>query len=143
MITAPWKKVSKGTNGGVTIDGLVYGALGSILLTSVASLTLVLAHPHRSMDVRAFVLLTVSGLAGSIIDSVLGALLQVTVTDKSSGKVIEGAGGQRVKVLPNGSRVQIGQDLLTNNGVNFVMAAMASLGAMGIAYRLDYGLVVR
>lgn len=143
MITAPWRKVPKGTNGGVTIDGLAYGALGSVLLTSVASFALFLAPPHKSMDVRAFALLTAAGLAGSIIDSVLGALLQVTVTDKGSGKVVEGSGGQRVKVLPNGSRVQAGQDLLTNNGVNFVMAATASLGAMGVAYMLEYGLVAR
>lgn len=143
MITAPWRKVPKGTNGGVTIDGLVYGALGSVLLTAVASLALFLAHPYKSMDVQAFVLLTASGLAGSIIDSILGALLQVTVTDKGSGKVVEGSGGQRVKVLPNGSRSQFGQDLLTNNGVNFAMAAIASVGAMGVAYVLDYGLVSR
>ena len=42
-----------------------------------------------------------------------------------------------MKVLPDGSRVQIGTDLLTNNGVNFVMASSASMLAMGIAYVLD------
>lgn len=136
MITAPWTKVPKGTNGGVTIDGLKYGALGGALLTLVAVLALALAEPHISIDGRTAALLIGSGLAGSIIDSVLGAHLQATVTDRGTGKVVEGPGGQRVKVLPGGTRIQIGWDILTNNGVNFVMAATASLLAMGVAHEL-------
>jgi uncharacterized membrane protein len=141
MVTAPWKKVPKGTNGGVTVDGLLYGALGGLLLTIVASLALYFAPPHRVIDSRTALLLVVAGLAGSVIDSILGALLQATVVDKGTGKVVEGAGGQRVKVLEGGSRAQLGIDLLTNNGVNFVMAALASVLAMGAAHVLGYGLV--
>ncbi|KAF7186509.1 Protein PGR [Pseudocercospora fuligena] len=137
LITAPWKKVPKGTNGGVTIDGLKYSVLGSGLLTFVAGMVLFFAEPRVMMDAKVSGLLVVAGLVGSVIDSVLGALAQVTVTDKGTGKVVEGAGGQRVKVLPDGSRVQIGTDLLTNNGVNFVMASSASILAMGVAYVLD------
>ncbi|KAF2164866.1 hypothetical protein M409DRAFT_24771 [Zasmidium cellare ATCC 36951] len=140
MITAPWRKVPKGTNGGVSVDGLAYGALGSLLLTLVAGAAIYLAPPREVLDVRTAGLLVAAGLAGSVIDSVLGAVVQVTVTDKRSGKVVEGAGGQRVKVLPDGTRVQMGTDLLTNNGVNFFMAALASLGAMGVAYVFDLGL---
>lgn len=44
--------------------------------------------------------------------------------------------GQRVKVLPDGGRIQTGTDLLTNNGVNFVMASSASILAMGASYVL-------
>ncbi|SMR58725.1 unnamed protein product [Zymoseptoria tritici ST99CH_1E4] len=137
MVTAPWKKVPKGTNGGITIDGLKYGALGSSMLTFVASLALYLLPPHGQMNPRASILLIVAGLAGSVIDSVLGALVQATVVDKGTGKVVEGAGGQRVKVLQGGSRAQVGIDLLTNNGVNFVMAALASVLAMGAAHVLE------
>lgn len=140
MIMAPWRRVPKGTNGGVTIDGLLYGALGSVLLTLVAGLAMHLAPPRDVMDTKTAGLLVAAGLVGSVIDSILGALVQVTVTDKRSGKVVEGAGGQRVKILPEGSRVQLGTDLLTNNGVNFVMAALASLLAMGVAHELDLGL---
>ncbi|EME78233.1 uncharacterized protein MYCFIDRAFT_51566 [Pseudocercospora fijiensis CIRAD86] len=137
MITAPWKKVARGTNGGVTVDGLKYSLVGSGLLTFVAGVGLFFGAPKVAMDAKVSGVLVMAGLAGSVIDSVLGALLQVTVTDKGTGKVIEGAGGQRVKVLPDGSRVQIGRDLLTNNGVNFVMACSASILAMGTAYLLD------
>lgn len=93
MITAPWKKVPKGTNGGVTVDGLKYSVLGSALLTFVAALVLFFATPKLTMDARVTGLLIVAGLVGSVIDSVLGAVVQVTVTDKGTGRVIEGAGG--------------------------------------------------
>ena len=139
LITAPWKQVPKGTNGGVTLDGLLYGALGGWLLTLTAGLALAFAPPHATIDVRTAGLLTVMGLLGSVIDSILGALVQVTVTDKGSGKVVEGPGGTRVKVSSNGSRTQIGSDLLTNNGVNFAMAAITSMLAMGAAHVLGLG----
>lgn len=134
LITAPWKRVPRGTNGGVTIDGLLYGALGSFLLTFVAILALYFSSPRLAMAPATAAMLTVSGLMGSIIDSLLGALVQATVTDKKTGRVVEGPGGQRVKVDVGGSRVQIGLDLLTNNGVNFVMAATTSVLAMLTAY---------
>ncbi|KAM3424430.1 hypothetical protein BST61_g6435 [Cercospora zeina] len=134
LITAPWKTVPKGTNGGVTIDGFKYAGLGSSLLVMVAIASLTLAPPHVDVHPKITLTLIAAGIAGSIIDSVLGATCQVTVRDKDTGKVVEGPGGTRVKVLAGGTRVQVGKDLLTNNGVNFVMAALASLVAMAVAF---------
>ncbi|RMY99758.1 hypothetical protein D0862_06992 [Hortaea werneckii] len=143
LITAPWRKVARGTNGGVTMEGLVYGALGSCLLTVTAVLALrfcsgVEGVEGMTMDARTAALVSFMGLVGSVVDSVLGALTQVTVTDKGSGKVVEGPGGQRVLVADGskegGSRGVMGRDLLTNNGVNFVMAALTSGLGMGVAW---------
>lgn len=39
-----------------------------------------------------------------------------------------------MKVIPGDTRVQSGWDILSNNGVNFVMPTLASLLAMGVAY---------
>ena len=136
LITAPWKQVPRGTNGGVTVDGLMYGALGSFLLTLVAIFALYLAPPRIAMDATTAAVITVMGMMGSVIDSILGALVQATVTDKGTGKVVEGNGGQRVKVAVGGSRTLMGWDLLTNNGVNFWMAAITSVLTMGVAYIL-------
>ena len=140
MITAPWRRVRKGTNGGVTVAGLLYGALGGFLLVSVAMVALYGLPPRIMMDVRTAALLVVAGFAGSLIDSVLGALVQVTVTDKGTGRVVEGPGGKRVRVAQNGSRLQQGRDLLTNNGVNFAMAFVTSLATMAAAWVLELGL---
>lgn len=140
LITAPWQQVPRGTNGGVTLDGLMYGGLGSLLLTQTSRLMLFYLPPHKAVDWKAAALLTFMGLMGSVIDSLLGAVVQATVTDKGTGRVVEGHGGQRVKVVEGGSRVQMGWDLLTNNGVNFAMAALTSLLAIGTAWALDLSL---
>lgn len=136
LVIAPWKKVPRGTNGGMTIDGLVYGALGGLLLTFVAMAALYFAPPRQFMDVKTASVITIMGLLGSLIDSVLGALVQATVTDKGTGRVVEGPGGTRVRVAAGGSRVQTGLDILTNNGVNFVMATVTSLLAMCVVHSL-------
>ncbi|KAK5165489.1 uncharacterized protein LTR77_009018 [Saxophila tyrrhenica] len=143
LITAPWKRVPKGTNGGVTVEGLIYGGLGSLLLTLVAILYLYGYAPGIAMNEKTAGMLVFIGLMGSVIDSLLGALVQATVTDRKSGKVVEGPGGQRVKVAEGGGRLQIGSDLLTNNGVNFVMAALTSMLAMGVAHVLGFELSSR
>ncbi|TKA82375.1 hypothetical protein B0A55_01399 [Friedmanniomyces simplex] len=138
LITAPWKKVPPGTNGGVTFDGLLYGGLGSVLLVQTAALALKFLPPYIILAPPTAALLIGMGLLGSVIDSLLGAVVQATVTDKGTGRVVEGAGGQRVKV--GGERVQMGWDLLTNNGVNFAMAALTSVIAMGCAWTTDLSL---
>lgn len=138
LITKPWKRVPRGTNGGVTLEGLLYGLLGGFLLTIVANGALRFLPPFNRLHGPAVLMLTLMGLVGSVIDSVLGALVQATVTDKGSGRVVEGDGGRRVKVVPGGSRVVVGKDILTNNGVNFVMASLTSVLAMGLAWWLDF-----
>lgn len=140
LITAPWKRVPKGTNGGVTIEGLAYGLLASTLITMIAYTTLLLLPPYRACGTSEAVLVVVAGVFGSLLDSFLGATVQATVTDKSSGKVVEGPGGQKVMVTPGGTRVMVGWDLLSNSGVNFVMAAGTSIIAMAVAWVLDLGI---
>lgn len=137
LVTAPWKKVPRGTNGGVTREGLGYGLLASFLITVIAYIGTYTMPPYRMMDTRVATLVCVMGVFGSVLDSFLGATVQATVTDRGSGKVVEGPGGQRVQVLDGGSRVQLGRDILTNNGVNLAMAALTSLFAMGVAWMLD------
>lgn len=140
LVTAPWRKVPRGTNGGVTIEGLGYGLLASFLITVIAYLGLYFAAPYKIMNTPTALLVCGMGAFGSVLDSFLGATVQATVTDRNSGKVVEGPGGQRVKVLDGGSRVQLGRDILTNNGVNMAMAGLTSVFAMGVAWAFDMSL---
>ena len=140
LVTAPWKKVPRGTNGGITIEGLSYGLFASFLITCIAYVGYYFMPPYKLMDIRVAILVCGMGAFGSVLDSLLGATMQATVTERGSGKVVEGPGGQRVKVLDGGSRVQLGRDILTNNGVNLAMAALTSLFAMGAAWMLDLSL---
>ncbi|KAM0717211.1 hypothetical protein Q7P37_007063 [Cladosporium fusiforme] len=139
LVTAPWKNVPRGTNGGITKEGLGYGLLASFLITAIAYVGAYIMRPYTMIDMRVGILVCVMGVFGSLLDSFLGATVQATVTDRNSGKVVEGPGGQRVKVLEGGSRVQLGRDILTNNGVNLAMAALTSLSAMAVAWAFGLG----
>lgn len=161
------RKVPPGTNGGVTLLGLGAGLFGSVLMVTTAVLflptcteetapTLGGGAPWTMQDRRLFMaFLAAAGFAGTILDSVLGAVFQRSVKDVRSGKIVEGDGGSRAMVnttsatttatgaaaadekkqskgLP--SRViESGLDLLDNNDVNFLMAVTISVGAMFLA----------
>jgi len=124
LITQPWKRVPKGTNGGVTLAGLAAGLIGA---ATAATLMMGL---HADVGWTYLASLTALGLAGSVLDSLLGALCQATVEDKESGRVIEGPNGRRVLLSQGGSRVQRGRDLLNNNGVNFAMTLTIAVVGM-------------
>ncbi|KAJ6099052.1 hypothetical protein N7467_000587 [Penicillium canescens] len=166
------REVPPGTNGGVTVTGLGAGLLGSFIVSLTSAIVLPFCS-NAGIKERALwtVAMTFWGALGSVLDSVLGGLLQASVVDKRSGKVVEGSGGRKVLVHPasltkatgashpvttgkaaneatsRGSqgksklqeeahesrRVETGHDWLDNNGVNVLMAATMSVGAMGIA----------
>lgn len=159
----------RGTNGGVTLGGLAAGLLGSIVVVTAAMLFLPLCTSDTTRnpllfgtaaasasaawsgaDRRALMsFLVLWGLLGSLLDSVLGGLLQRSVRDTRTGKIVEGEGGIRVLVPEQPSRrgldnkseevrpasrvVENGWDLLDNNDVNFLMAVIMSVSAMVVA----------
>jgi uncharacterized membrane protein len=169
LILAPWRTVPKGTNGGVTLTGLLAGTLGAFMISVVSVGILPLCSssdpPSKHFLGSPYILgwttneklliiatMTGAGLVGSILDSVLGAIFQASVVDKNSGKIVEGIGGRKV-VLPSGSGAEkeksqqefstaVGWDILSNNGVNVVMAAsiaMLSMYAAGWVFGVDIG----
>jgi len=102
LITAPWRIVPPGTNGGVTVTGLGAGLLGAFILSVTSTLLLPFCKDWELAEKTAYTLaLTAAGFSGTLLDSLLGALFQASVVDVHSGKVVEGEGGR--KVLVNGS----------------------------------------
>jgi uncharacterized protein (TIGR00297 family) len=123
LITNPFKSVPPGTNGGVTVRGIWYGYLGSLVIAVVSVLFLPFCGPvkrsafdkaltragsiFRPIDtpnpytlqykVMLVIGLSLWGALGSLLDSLLGALLQASVIDRKTGKIVEGPGG--IKVL--------------------------------------------
>jgi uncharacterized membrane protein len=123
LITRPWVKVPRGTNGGVTIMGLGAGVLGASIVAVASVLVMPFCGGGRAAglgpvgrvlmagekeeayrgwtvtDKLIWVLaVTVWGALGSVLDSLLGAVLQASVVDRRTGKIVEGSGGEKVLV---------------------------------------------
>jgi uncharacterized membrane protein len=99
LITAPWRVVPPGTNGGVTAAGLGAGLLGAFILSATSTLLLPFCKDWTSAEKATYTLsLTAAGFYGTLLDSLLGALFQASVVDVHSGRVVEGEGGRKVLV---------------------------------------------
>lgn len=144
FLTFSPKRVPRGTNGGVTLAGLAAGLGGAACMAVVAVARL----PYcGSWTLGEKLLLgvgvTAVGGLGSVVDSVLGAVLQASVVDARTGKVVEGDGGGKVKILipakgnKTGGKVLIGRDLLSNNGVNLLMCSLMSIVGVASAFAVS------
>ncbi|KAH8696523.1 DUF92 domain protein [Talaromyces proteolyticus] len=107
LITSPTLRVvPPGTNGGVTLTGLLAGVLGAFLVSFASTLTLPFCEDSWSWihRIQWLVGMTIWGTLGSILDSFLGGFLQASVTDKRTGKIVEGSGGRKVLIHPSSAK---------------------------------------
>lgn len=115
------RKVPRGTNGGVTVWGLLAGVLGSLIVVASAMVFLPFcgapvlrllgcekwaivsdSTEGNGWDIEQIIFfscgMVIWGATGSVLDSILGGWLQQSVVDTRSGRVVEGEGGKRVLV---------------------------------------------
>ena len=125
-----WKKVPTGTNGGVTIVGLLASGFGGIVLgfAFLLSLKLFVGSDNFDMETQYPVLrLTLyAGLFGSIIDSLLGGFFQYS-----------GYCSLRKKVVSQPSRSTTfiaGSDVFDNDQVNLLSSFIMTLITPIFAY---------
>ncbi|XP_046872360.1 transmembrane protein 19 [Hypomesus transpacificus] len=126
-----WKEVPAGTNGGVTTVGLVASFLGGLTVGVayfISQLLFVedlhLADPQWPLIVYG----GVAGLIGSLLDSFLGAHMQYSGIDATTGKVVnhESVTTQRI----------CGKPILDNNGVNLFSSILIALMLPSLAWPL-------
>lgn len=110
-----FRKVPPGTNGGVTIWGLLCGLLGSLVIVTTSMALIPFCAPGSSIlgfkdtsgwdfrkRQRFTYAMTLWGALGSLLDSFLGGWLQQSVVDTRTGRIVEGQGGKTVLVSKDG-----------------------------------------
>lgn len=116
------RKVPPGTNGGVTLSGTAYSALGGGIIGAGAVILDVISG-LRTRPLACVAFGTACGILGSFVDSVLGATLQVTYFDKEKKQVCMPSHDGSV---PPGAVHVSGMNILTNAQVNLVSILLVS-----------------
>ncbi|XP_004932076.1 transmembrane protein 19 [Bombyx mori] len=122
LITS-WKKVPRGTNGGVTFIGTVFSGLGGFVIGLSQYFVLYLFSDKSSWDYAPpqwpiILMGTISGLLGSLVDSILGATLQFSGLNKE-GKIVNHS-YDAVKHIS-------GWNILDNHSVNLISTIIIGL----------------
>ena len=117
------KKVPRGTNGGISHTGLICSILGGFIIGAGSFVI----DTMNGLDVQSVPMILfgiVCGALGSIIDSILGATLQITYFDEDKKVVSD---------TPKNNAVRIaGMDVMSNTQVNLVSVLITSaLGFIG------------
>ena len=135
LITKPWKKVPPGTNGGISLVGLLASAAGGMVMGMTHGLFMpggiasILPFMTTSISttqfVRELLVLTcvgfVGGFGGSLLDSLLGATIQATYYDTETKKIAKRPGPATKTIT--------GWGFLSNEMVNVVSSLLSAVAA--------------
>jgi len=118
------QRVPKGTNGAVTMVGLVCSLLGGMVIGFAYYVGVLMSASSLDLDLAPNQLLLVlvggmGGLLGSLLDSLIGASLQFSGKDVKTGKIVEVA---REGVVPIAGKM-----VLDNHSVNLVSSILTAL----------------
>jgi len=118
------RKVPRGTNGAVTLMGLLASCLGGLLIGLTYYLGILLSASRSDISrapdqLNVLLLGAVGGLLGAVIDSLLGASLQFSGRDVKTGKIVE--------VCRSGVTPISGQQFLDNHSVNLVSTIITAV----------------
>uniref|UniRef100_A0A8P0NYS8 Transmembrane protein 19 n=1 Tax=Canis lupus familiaris TaxID=9615 RepID=A0A8P0NYS8_CANLF len=115
-----WEKVPVGTNGGVTVVGLVSSLLGGTFVGITYFLTQLVFVNDLDISAPQWPIIAFGGLAGllgSVVDSYLGATMQFTGLDESTGMVVNSPANE--------------------NSLEDAMTSILSLSYAPVQYRLN------
>ncbi|KFO70311.1 Transmembrane protein 19, partial [Cuculus canorus] len=123
-----WEKVPVGTNGGVTLVGLLSSFLGGMVVGIAYFLTQLIFVTDLEISAPQWPIIVfgaAAGLLGSIVDSYLGATMQYSGFDQNIGMV--------VNHQTKDSKHISGKPILDNNAVNLFSSIIIALGLPGVA----------
>lgn len=123
LLITTWKKVPKGTNGGVSLMGTVCSTLGGLVIGGAHYIVTIyfsddsmLAYAPPQWPILVFG--AVAGFLGSLIDSIMGAILQYSGVDKD-GKIVSHS-SLSVKHIS-------GRNILDNHSVNLMTTVVMGI----------------
>lgn len=120
LITS-FRKVAAGTSGGITNAGLLSASLGAFLIG--LSGWLFFQNTLESSAGTTILLIAFSGLFGSLIDSLLGATLQVQYRCPDCNRITE----RNSHCNENATLAISGKNWMNNDMVNFISTGAAAL----------------
>jgi uncharacterized protein (TIGR00297 family) len=123
-----FKPVLPGTSGGVTLSGLSGAFLGSLILV-LSGIGFLLEY-NWNKKIVILILLTLIGVAGSLVDSLLGATLQVLYRCNVCQKITE----KRIHCQKNQTVMVSGVKWMSNDMVNFFNTLTGALFAFWLLY---------
>lgn len=143
ILITNFKPVPAGTNGGITSAGMIASAAGGACVGLTMFLSLFFVAPFTGPFVGAgnrmetpldlynelyiIPFCTGFGLLGSLLDSLLGATLQITIYDEHTNRI--------VSTQSTSTRIIAGYDILSNQQVNLVSVALTTVvGAMSVIF---------
>jgi uncharacterized membrane protein len=127
MITTG-RKVEKGTSGGITLMGTFAALIGAALVGAIAGIFPTQAGGN-TQTLLFLGTVTLSGLAGSFLDSLLGATLQAIYHCPSCDKETE---HHPLHTCGTSTRHARGLPWLNNDGVNFAASVAGAVIAASI-----------
>jgi len=113
------RRVPTGTNGGISLFGTLAGVVGGLIIGIAFYLTSALSVRSTEVQYPVILLGLISGVFGSLVDSLLGATLQYSGFSADKKKVVQ-APGPRVEHIS-------GINFLDNHQVNFLSACITAL----------------
>lgn len=132
LILPPFKVVPPGTNGGLSVQGTLGSLIGGAFIGLIAGLTIVFKDNKACYAVSSHILIKtvflggLGGIAGSGIDSLLGATLQQTYYNTKTKQVLLGRLPAANK-NQNDWQIITGFDVLSNNSVNFISSGLTAV----------------
>ncbi|XP_055329322.1 transmembrane protein 19-like [Paramacrobiotus metropolitanus] len=127
-----FRKVPRGTNGAVSVTGLLLSILGGVIIAGLFYVTTLLCLHSNIMNSSPpqwplIPLGGILGFLGSLFDSYLGAIFQYSGLDEM-GRVVNFSGPKIVKIS--------GFSILDNHSVNFISVLLTALLAPRIGLTL-------
>jgi len=115
-----WKRVRSGTSGGISCLGSVASLAGATLIGLISSL-------YFHLDYRYIVVGAIAGFLGAMVDSIIGARLQVMYRCNTCGEIIE-------RKIHCGIPTQYSRGLswMNNDRVNGISSVIGGVVALGL-----------